>query len=284
MSGSEQDGGRPRRRAPVDGGGRASGRPDAIRAAEASDEATNRLLSVAHELGNLVDGALRTVDLARRGLSELTDDPEQDQAAIGRRLDAAHDALARMAGLLHETMRPRSGRALGAHSTHAPLIEAILHAAEVHRPLAEDHGVEMSIECSPRLVLTPAGSMYTVLANAIRNAIESLAATGRGGRIEIVAELATNDSDQAEIRIDVLDDGPGPPSTDDDRLFSSGYTTKDTGLGVGLSLCREIVSEMQGSVTLRRRRASDDVHPADRGARFSVRYPAPIHLHQTDQT
>jgi len=256
--------------------GSAGVRISALHAAEASDQSTDRLLGVAHELGNLVDGALRTVELARRGVGEAAGDPTRDQQDLTQRLDAAHAALARMAGLLHEAMRPQGAVLFSGDSARASLIEAILHAAEVHRPLAETHGVEMSIECSPRLVLTPAGSIYTVLVNGIRNAIEVLAATGQGGRIEIVAELATDSTGEPEVQIDVLDDGPGPPQADEQRLFHSGFTTKRGGLGVGLSLCREVVGQMRGTVHLLARRPSDAVRPASRGARFSVRYPAPF--------
>jgi len=78
-----------------------------------------------------------------------------------------------------------------------------------------------------------------------------------------------------EVHIDVLDTGPGPDLEATERAFELGYTTKATGIGVGLALSREIVEELGGWVALRRRVARPGARDL-RGAHMMIRYPASI--------
>jgi signal transduction histidine kinase len=89
-----------------------------------------------------------------------------------------------------------------------------------------------------------------------KNAIDALA--GRGGTVEIVAEERPGGG----ARLRVVDDGPGVPRELRRRIFDAGFTTKERGWGIGLSLARRIVEENHGGrLTL----AS-----SDRGAAFDV--------------
>jgi len=242
--------------------------PDARVAGAASDHVTQRLLEVAHELGNLLDGALRTIELARRGLDDdaLTS-PTGEQTA--RRIGVVHEALGRMANLLRDTMRPGAAPAVNADT---PLIEALLHAAEVHQPLADAHRVELTIECSPRLVLTPAGPLYTVVANGIRNAIETIAASGVGSRVSMIAEMELDGAGRPDVVIDIIDDGPGLPDAMGEKPFEPGFTTKPLGFGIGLALARDIVAGLDGEISLTNNLGRN--RSGRGGARLRVRCPA----------
>jgi signal transduction histidine kinase len=70
-----------------------------------------------------------------------------------------------------------------------------------------------------------------------KNAIDALA--GRGGRIRFSTEPLTDGG----VRIRVADDGPGIPSGLRARVFEPGFSTKQSGWGIGLSLARRIVEE-----------------------------------------
>jgi signal transduction histidine kinase len=69
----------------------------------------------------------------------------------------------------------------------------------------------------------------------------------------------------AQFRVKTNNSGPGVDPTVRERLFESFYTTKDTGLGVGLSICRSITEAHNGSIEL-----NSTPHL---GARFTVRLP-----------
>jgi signal transduction histidine kinase len=95
-----------------------------------------------------------------------------------------------------------------------------------------------------------------VLEALTKNAVDALA--GRGGRIEVSAERLSDGS----VRLRVVDDGPGIPRELRRRIFDAGFSTKERGWGIGLSLARRIVEENHGGrLTLA---------PSDRGAAFEV--------------
>lgn len=246
--------------------------PTSSSSAAAADAATARLVAVLHELNNLLDGATRTLSLAKRSLGSLAMAPGLDPSIAGQ-LETATGALEQMAELLHAAMRPDGGSLVGASVEGAPLIEAITHAIECHRPLAAEGRVELLAEVSPRLVLAEAGPMYPAIANAVRNAIEAITRSGLGSRVELIAELETRNGCAPEVVIDIVDDGPGPDEHAQRHCFDPGFTTKREGFGVGLSLAQEIIASLDGEISLSPRSPHDPVRPGGRGGHMKMRYP-----------
>ena len=58
--------------------------------------------------------------------------------------------------------------------------------------------------------------------------------------------INTENADQKETRIVVQDSGPDVAPESIDRVFAPFYTTKPSGLGMGLSICRSIVEAHEG--------------------------------------
>ncbi len=79
-----------------------------------------------------------------------------------------------------------------------------------------------------------------VLEVLIKNAIDALG--GRDGNVVVSA----NPLPEGGVRIRVADDGPGIPRTLRKRIFDAGFSTKERGWGIGLSLARRIVEENHG--------------------------------------
>jgi two-component system sensor kinase FixL len=82
-----------------------------------------------------------------------------------------------------------------------------------------------------------------VLVNLIRNAVEAMA---NSPRRELLVATAPRDVDWVEIR--VSDSGPGLVPAVRDKLFQPFVSTKDGGMGVGLSICRSIVEAHGGDL------------------------------------
>lgn len=94
---------------------------------------------------------------------------------------------------------------------------------------------DISIKCDAR-------KMEGVMSNLLNNAVH--AADGEG---EVDVEMY---ADSKNLTIKVKDSGPGIPEKDLDRIFEPMYTTKTTGTGLGLVICKSIVEQHGGTISV----------------------------------
>jgi len=85
--------------------------------------------------------------------------------------------------------------------------------------------------------------LQQVMLNLIINAVEAMSGVGEGSR-ELLISSGKVEPDG--VLVTVRDSGPGLPPATLDRLFESFYTTKPSGFGLGLSICRSIVEAHGG--------------------------------------
>lgn len=208
---------------------------------------------IAHELAGLIDGGRRNVDLALSSLrehSQTPDDPQDDAAAL-ERLEAATDAMNRMADLLRRWMDSLHEDRPLEHDNRT-LTDAVAHAVRLLTPAAEKRGVHVEIKLGSDAANVTAGPLYAVIANALRNAIEAIDSQAaddprRGSRIEVAARVV-----DGQLRLTITDDGPGldPALVDATGHVRPGSTTKPDGHGLGLQLCHEIAVSLSGNLSL----------------------------------
>jgi two-component system, NtrC family, sensor histidine kinase HydH len=140
-------------------------------------------------------------------------------------------------------------------------------------PRAEQQGVRL--ECrrpeQPVLIQADVGQMRQVMLNLLLNALD---ATGHGGTI--VVEMAVSDHLAKEngrrdrwLTLRVSDTGRGLPAGLGQRIFEPFVSTKETGLGLGLSICKRIVEAHEGEIQAANR--------PEGGAVFTVRLPCLEH-------
>ena len=78
----------------------------------------------------------------------------------------------------------------------------------------------------------------------MQNAVEALASV-EGGRITLKAGF-----DLGRVVIAIHDNGPGIPADDMEQVFIPFFTTKRDGSGIGLSLCRQIMTAHGGDIAI----------------------------------
>lgn len=226
-----------------------------------TSDALERFTVLVHEMSNLLDGSLRwlglahrTIDQARNPLSgnDLPAEDALDQASW--QIETARGALERMADLVHAAMQSAGlplGSRLLSHAQPVGLLDALSHAARVMAPEAADRGITIHIDVAPQLRSCPAGPLYAVVLNAIRNSIESICLAQHstpGGRVEVFALAGPV---QGTFTVEIRDDGIGPPLAEDpDRVFTPGFSTKPNGSGIGLSLASSLVKDAGGKIRL----------------------------------
>jgi signal transduction histidine kinase len=85
--------------------------------------------------------------------------------------------------------------------------------------------------------------LQQVMLNLIMNAVEAMSEVSERSR-ELLISTSKAGSDR--VLVAVSDSGPGLPQAFPDRIFDAFYTTKRTGLGLGLSICRSIIDAHGG--------------------------------------
>ena len=86
-----------------------------------------------------------------------------------------------------------------------------------------------------------------VFVNLIQNAYDAMGDTG--GRLRISIGEGKR-GERRGIEVQVLDSGPGIPAELREQIFNPFFTTKKTGVGLGLSIVSKIVDEHHGSIEL----------------------------------
>ena len=84
-----------------------------------------------------------------------------------------------------------------------------------------------------------------MILNLIVNAIEAMSGVSEGAR-ELSISTEINASNDALVA--VRDSGPGLDPTSLEHLFDAFYTTKSSGMGMGLSICRSIIEAHKGRI------------------------------------
>lgn len=108
-----------------------------------------------------------------------------------------------------------------------------------------------------------------VVLNLLLNALDALP---RGGQIDVELSLHACEPDEAGstgrdwLVLQVRDNGPGLPAGLGERIFEPFVSSRETGMGLGLSICRRIVEAHRGQISAGNR--------PDGGAEFTVRLPS----------
>ncbi len=206
---------------------------------------------VAHEVKNPLAGIYAAVQLLGRDMP-VTDPRRAVLDTVGaeiRRLDETVQELLRFARPAPAHLRRGDLRTFV-----QSLVESLAHHPDVAR-----HRVEVAIE-DGEMVSFDARLLGQTLTNLILNAGQAIEQDG--GLIRVAAQ-----QDEAELRLEVADSGPGIPPDRFEAIFEPFETTKVRGTGLGLAIARQGVEAHGGTLTARNAQCG--------GAVFTLRIPLP---------
>ena len=114
----------------------------------------------------------------------------------------------------------------------------------------------------PRLSVD-SGQIQQVLYNLLNNAADAMGKRkGEGGNITIGTDCQPENE---PVEIWVRDAGKGMSEEELRQVFTTGFTTKQSGHGMGLSICRKIIESHQGTIQVKSKQ--------DEGTTFRIKLP-----------
>ena len=109
---------------------------------------------------------------------------------------------------------------------------------------SREHGIDVQVNLDPKadLVFVDRVQIQQVLFNLVRNAMEAMLDSPTR------ALMITASAEQGVVTVSVEDTGSGVSETLAPQLFQPFITSKQTGMGIGLSICRTIVEAHGGRI------------------------------------
>ncbi|WP_051382389.1 trifunctional serine/threonine-protein kinase/ATP-binding protein/sensor histidine kinase [Bradyrhizobium sp. Tv2a-2] len=195
--------------------------------------------SIAHEVNQPITGMVIAAQTALRRLDRQPPDPEQVRQSfnqIAKYGTRAGEVIGRIRGLIRK--EPAREDLLAVNG-------AILEVIELTRGETEKNRVSIKTELAEGLPLIRGDQvqLQQVMLNLIINAVEAMSGVSDRPR-ELL--IRTRKSESGDVHVVVQDSGPGLSSSALERIFEAFYTTKPTGLGMGLSICRSIIEAHRG--------------------------------------
>lgn len=212
--------------------------------------------SIAHEVNQPLAAIAASGQAALRWLN-------RDQPDLGEVVELAGDIVsdARRASEIIARIR---GMALKRDPDPQLLaLDAVVEEALlIVRHEAMGRGVCIETDFAPGLpqVMGDRVQLQQVLVNLVMNALQAIGDDGGARSIRITTRL----TDDAMVELAVRDSGPGIDPEHLGQLFTGFFTTKDSGMGMGLPICRSIVQAHGGSIV---------AENAEVGAVFRVTLP-----------
>jgi two-component system nitrogen regulation sensor histidine kinase NtrY len=206
---------------------------------------------LAHEIKNPLTPIQLSAERLRRNLAGAPPEAkalvEECTGAIIAEVDALKtlvDEFAQFARLRGPKMAPADLNAIIADVVR--LYAGVLHSSRVV--------LEQQLDAAAPLVRVDVEQIRQVIINLVDNALEALggpgAPTRANGSAPTIVLGTYRDEAQQVLRFTVVDNGPGVPAADRDKLFMPYYSTKGRGSGLGLAIVQRIISEHGGKISV----------------------------------
>jgi PAS domain S-box-containing protein len=214
--------------------------------------------SMAHELNQPLTALISYCGTALSQLNEMPSVPDRVLDILAHANEQAHRASEIIQHIRNFISKKNSSR------RPVDIDRTILEMSRfLDRELRTSH-VELSLDLGGQghLIMADSVQIEQVLINLIRNSIEAI---HNAGIIDGRLVLQTRLPDAGSLEVTVSDNGPGIEPAMCNCLFEPFQTSKETGMGMGLSISRSIIQAHEGKIWL------ETTGP--RGTTFCIRLP-----------
>ena len=196
--------------------------------------------SILHDGGHFLLGLDSDIRILEKELNKNLPDPQEV-----KRLMASIQNQRKVIAQLFKRLEPFGGRKRG-RPTKVVVEDSIKNVFEIAKQDIKRLGITIHIPDSKNIVTIDEGELQIILVNLLQNSLywlETVAAKDR----RIIVEIERNDD---ELSIVFSDSGPGIPENYQKLVFEPYFTTRSEGIGLGLTIVGELVSEYNGDFYL----------------------------------
>ena len=190
--------------------------------------------SIVHEINQPLTGIMASAEACLRWLARNPAEPGEARKSAMRVIEQGRRASDVVSGL-RSLVRNAQLRV-----SAVPINDAIEEILFLSKRDVERAGVTLSSDLD-RSIPDVEGDfvqLQQVILNLVRNAIDAMAGVRARARVLTVSSKAAD----GHVYVAISDTGIGIEPASRERLFDALYTTKAEGLGLGLSICRKIIS------------------------------------------
>jgi signal transduction histidine kinase len=196
--------------------------------------------AIVHEVNQPVAGVVANAEAAMRWLEARPPDMAEAKQALESIIEdgkRTSEIVHRIRGLARKAPSLREMLSIN---------ELIVEVMALMRTQLQRSGVLLQTELGSEIapIHGDRTQMQQLILNLILNAVEAMATVNGHRHIHISTKALTPDG----VLVAVSDQGTGLVAGDLDRLFEAFYTTKSSGMGMGLSICRTIVEAHGGRI------------------------------------
>ena len=195
--------------------------------------------SIAHELNQPLGASNLNIQFLKMKLQKGALNPE-----LGKEILDSLEEDNRRAATIVKSLRSIFIESVS-DTQEVQLAELITKVLDIINPELKSKNIQIQLRVADNLIVKAnSAEIEQVILNLANNAAQALANSGTLlRRITIVAHKVGN-----SIQLSVSDNGPGVPPEFKPHLFELLSTTKPTGMGLGLWLCKHIVTRYEGSI------------------------------------
>ncbi|MCZ6525434.1 MAG: PAS domain S-box protein, partial [Gammaproteobacteria bacterium] len=225
---------------------------------EAIDEASMQRERLAHiirvqTLGEMASGIAHEINqplAAIESYAQASQQHLQSGTAKAEKIDELLDKIsgqAKRAGAVVSRLRAMMRRRT-VNTSPVNINELLIEVSKIAEIDTRLHECDLQLKLGPSLpnVIVDDIQIQQVVLNLIRNGIDAMINTDCCHDKTIT--INTKRNNENDVLISITDCGPGIAEADAADIFEAFYTTKDSGLGMGLAICRNIINAHGGEI------------------------------------
>ncbi len=196
-------------------------------------------ISIAHEINSPLQGIIAMIGLIKRF--------SDSDAKLRHYVELVEEGIFRICKIVQNLLdlnRPASfgKQPVDIHET----IRNTLNLLKVH---LENKNIDLELHLAPgqSFIYGSAQQISSLIMNLVNNAIDAIQSDANSSQRNLIRITTENAPDEIILRVE--DSGSGIPEADMNYIFDPFFTTKNgTGVGIGLSICHNIVAEHNGTI------------------------------------